>query len=172
MGLGTVLKTDWSFIWLGVGTSFLRMEYKQCTHCKRELPHDSFTFRDKSHTRLSSWCKDCQKQKTLEIRAANIDKYRAKDRENKNSTYKNKRTIINSYKECGCLICGEKEFVCLDFHHVDSNQKSFDIGKQFHIKAIETIISEIKKCVVLCANCHRKVHAGIIRLENYDTNTS
>ena len=25
MGLGTVLKTDWSFIWLGVGTSFLRV---------------------------------------------------------------------------------------------------------------------------------------------------
>lgn len=65
-----------------------------------------------------------------------------------------------------------KEFVCLDFHHIDSSQKSFDIGKQFHIKAIGTIINEIKKCVVLCANCHRKVHAGIIRLEDYDTNTS
>ena len=35
-----------------------------------------------------------------------------------------------------------------------------------------SIINEIKKCVVLCANFHRKVHACIIRLEDYDTNAS
>ena len=157
---------------LGVGTSFLRMEYKQCTHCKRILPYNSFTFRDKEHSRLSSWCKDCQKQKTIEIRASNIEKYKAKDRINKASAYKNKRNIINSYKSCGCLVCGEKEPVCLDFPHVDTKSKSFDIAKQFHIKAIETIINEIKKCVVLCANCHRKVHAGLIKLEEYDTTSS
>ena len=144
------------------------IERKVCPHCGRNLPYNSFTFTDKTHTKLSSWCKNCQKEKTKEIRASNIEKYRSKDRENKNNAYKKKRTIINSYKECGCVICGEKEPVCLDFHHINPSDKNFDIGKQFHIKATETIIKEIDKCVVLCANCHRKVHAGIIKLEDYD----
>jgi len=144
------------------------IERKICPHCGRNLPYSNFTFKDKTHTKLSSWCRDCQKEKAKEIRASNIEKYRSKDRENKSSAYKKKRGIINSYKECGCVICGEKEPVCLDFHHINPDDKNFDIGKQFHIKATETIIKEIHKCVVLCANCHRKVHAGIIKLEDYD----
>lgn len=144
------------------------IERKICPHCGRNLPYSNFTFKDKTHTKLSSWCRDCQKEKAKEIRASNIEKYRSKDRENKNRVYRKKRGIINSYKECGCVICGEKEPVCLDFHHINPDDKNFDIGKQFHIKATETIIKEIHKCVVLCANCHRKVHAGIIKLEDYD----
>lgn len=148
------------------------IERKVCPHCGRNLPYNSFTFKDKTHTKLSSWCKNCQKEKTKEIRASNIEKYRSKDRENKNNAYKKKRSIINSYKEGGCVVCGEKELVCLDFHHINPSDKNFDIGKQFHIKATETIIKEISKCVVLCANCHRKVHAGIIKLEDYGTDNA
>lgn len=68
--------------------------------------------------------------------------------------------VIFSKKKC--LICGES--VCLDFHHKDPNEKDFTIGKHRN-KSKENLIKEIEKCV--CANCHRKIHAGIINLEDY-----
>ena len=64
------------------------------------------------------------------------------------------------------MICGETEPVCLDFHHIDPNEKDFTIGKHRN-KSKENLMKEIEKCVCICANCHRKIHAGIINLENY-----
>ena len=104
---------------------------------------------------------------TLQSNSYNIEKYRKKARDNKNKFYKIKREKLNEYKKGGCIICGEKELVCLDFHHLDSSEKDFGIGKQFHIKQFSKIEEEIKKCVVLCANCHRKVHANIIKLQGW-----
>lgn len=143
----------------------IEMETKKCPHCNQILTIDNFSYKDKSHTKLSSWCKECIKEKSKEIRKNNIEKYRKKARDNKNKFYKIKREKLNEYKKGGCIICGEKELVCLDFHHLDSSEKDFDIGKQFHIKQFSKIEEEIKKCVVLCANCHRKVHANIIKLQ-------
>ena len=64
------------------------------------------------------------------------------------------------------MICNETEPVCLDFHHIDPNEKDFTIS-QHRSLGKEKLLAEIKKCVCLCSNCHRKVHAGIINLENY-----
>ena len=143
----------------------IEMETKKCPHCNQILTIDNLRNKDKCHTKLSSWCKECIKEKSKEIRKNNIEKYRKKARDNKNKFYKIKREKLNEYKKGGCIICGEKELVCLDFHHLDSSEKDFDIGKQFHIKQFSKIEEEIKKCVVLCANCHRKVHANIIKLQ-------
>ena len=73
------------------------------------------------------------------------------------------RAIINEAKAGGCFFCGEEEEVCLDFHHRNPAEKSFTIGNQVHL-APERIIAELAKCVVLCANCHRKLHAGLLSI--------
>lgn len=62
---------------------------------------------------------------------------------------------LESYKKTlSCLKCGNSDFRVLEFHHID--EKQFNIGdatnKGFSKKKI---ISEIEKCEVLCANCHR-----------------
>ena len=44
--------------------------------------------------------------------------------------------------------------------------------KKHRGKNREWLSQEIAKCVCLCANCHRKVHAGLIDLNNYITNES
>jgi hypothetical protein len=63
-------------------------------------------------------------------------------------------------------VCGELETCCLAFHHLDPAEKSFTIGS--HItRAYYTeadIRSEAAKCVVLCFNCHAKVHAELLDL--------
>lgn len=60
-------------------------------------------------------------------------------------------------KSIGCQKCGENDPICLDFHHL--NDKEFEIGISVngHV-SLARIEKEIAKCIVLCANCHRKLH--------------
>lgn len=68
-------------------------------------------------------------------------------------------------RESGCRLCGEREVVCLDFHHRDADEKDFTIGTaSARGYARAKILEEIAKCVVICSNCHRKLHAGIVTL--------
>jgi len=65
--------------------------------------------------------------------------------------------------DTGCIFCKEKEPSCLDFHHTD-NTKDKSVSYFAHAKSITKALKEIEKCIILCANCHRKLHAGIISL--------
>lgn len=56
-----------------------------------------------------------------------------------------------------CVHCGEADPVVLDFHHRDASQKKFQlIGSLCYSRSREAILSEVAKCDVLCANCHRR----------------
>lgn len=65
-----------------------------------------------------------------------------------------------------CVTCGYNNcFNALEFHHLDPTQKDFSFGKiRANAKSWESIVVEVKKCVLLCANCHREVHAGILNV--------
>jgi 5-methylcytosine-specific restriction endonuclease McrA len=80
----------------------------------------------------------------------------------------NKERIIKSRidrrNKLSCLVCGEDEATCLDFHHLDATQKDFTISQAFLYYGKDKIEKELSKCVVLCSNCHRKIHAKIIKL--------
>ena len=72
---------------------------------------------------------------------------------------------ILARKNGGCVICGEKDPVVIQFHHVDPKKKSFDIGFLLGSKMSEQRLEEeLDKCVPLCANCHMRVHAGTATL--------
>jgi hypothetical protein len=59
----------------------------------------------------------------------------------------------------GCSRCTEDNPACLEFHHVDEADKEMQIGRMVtHGYSRERIEEEIEKCIVLCANCHRKEH--------------
>ncbi len=59
-------------------------------------------------------------------------------------------------RSCGYNRCSS----ALEFHHVDPDEKDFSISK-WRQKSWEILVNEIKKCVLLCSNCHREVHAGL-----------
>lgn len=70
-----------------------------------------------------------------------------------------KDRIIQSFGgQCGQ--CGyNKSRNALDLHHLDPSQKEFGIGRiRANPKSWEKIVSELRKCVLLCANCHREFH--------------
>jgi hypothetical protein len=63
-----------------------------------------------------------------------------------------------------CAVCGLAEEWCLDLHHVDPSTKDRNISDLVWGSSWSRTWEEIQKCVVLCANCHRRVHAGKITL--------
>lgn len=56
-----------------------------------------------------------------------------------------------------CVDCGESDRRCLEFHHL--RDKLYNIGHMTGLKySLDELKAEIEKCVVVCANCHRKRH--------------
>jgi 5-methylcytosine-specific restriction endonuclease McrA len=56
----------------------------------------------------------------------------------------------------GCSLCDEKDVVCLEFDHVDPSTKVANIGQMRKNCTPEKLKTELDKCVVLCANCHKR----------------
>ena len=71
-------------------------------------------------------------------------------------------SFVNEWKESrGCIVCGESDPCCLDMHHTDSKKKDSDLSALVYGQSpLSTIVLELEKCVVVCASCHRKIHAG------------
>jgi hypothetical protein len=70
----------------------------------------------------------------------------------------NIQVFVDSLKT-KCVKCGEGRVYVIQFHHKDPNEKLFNIvtGARSH-KSKEDVIEEAKKCVCLCANCHKEFH--------------
>lgn len=65
-----------------------------------------------------------------------------------------------------CSICGYcKCNDVMEFHHLDPSTKETSWGQiRGSIKSWESIVEEMQKCVMLCSNCHKEVHAGISQI--------
>lgn len=60
-----------------------------------------------------------------------------------------------------CEICGYSKYAgALDLHHA-FGKKEFGMADKGYTRSWEKIREEVKKCVLLCANCHREVGGGI-----------
>jgi hypothetical protein len=71
-----------------------------------------------------------------------------------------RRKWLAEYKSgLSCAKCGESHPATLTFHHVKPSQKSFAVGDAITLKvSLRRLQDEIRKCEVLCANCHAKEH--------------
>lgn len=75
------------------------------------------------------------------------------------------KALAIEYKGGKCQVCGYKKYQgALDLHHIDPKQKEFNISKKGHSRSWERVKKEIDKCILVCANCHREVEAGIISM--------
>lgn len=70
------------------------------------------------------------------------------------------KAYVSSIKAGGCVICGERDLEVLDFHHVNPEEKKFHLSGSYANHGMQKVVAEVAKCVVLCANDHRRVHAG------------
>ena len=76
-----------------------------------------------------------------------------------------KAKIVLAMGGC-CQVCGYNRCNdALELHHINPEEKDFGFGRIMAIpKRLIEIIKELKKCILLCSNCHREIHAGIIEL--------
>ena len=72
-----------------------------------------------------------------------------------------KRLLIEAAGGC-CAICGYSRcVVSLHFHHVDPAAKSFALSVATG-KSLRAYQEELKKCVLVCANCHGEIETGMV----------
>jgi hypothetical protein len=83
-------------------------------------------------------------------------KYRMKSAPKDQYKRARRRHWLTLYKEAvGCSRCGYNENArALDFDHIDSTTKLFTIGNNY-TRNLKILFTEIRKCVIVCANCHR-----------------
>ena len=117
------------------------METKICTKCGKELPIEDFNWRSKKNGTRRSECKTCHTDFMKEV-------------------YENKKKTVSEIKKnLKCAKCGEEREYCLDFHHIDPNEKENTIARMTSNNyRLDAVLNEIKKCIVLCSNCHREFH--------------
>jgi transposase len=62
-----------------------------------------------------------------------------------------------------CNLCGYSRCIAaLEFHHLEPSEKRFSLSHRGVARSIEKARAEARKCMLLCANCHAEVEAGLV----------
>lgn len=88
-----------------------------------------------------------QQNKHSYIQSAKAHNLKAKQR--------NKQYILDYKLQHPCLDCGETNPIVLEFDHISDNKVDSVVQLALKPCSLNTLIKEIKKCEVVCANCHR-----------------
>ena len=127
---------------------------KECGGCGEWKPLADY-YADISHwDKCTSQCKACY--------AVYYAEHRELRRTRKEGYHLRWLQFINA-DTLACGVCGyHKMFEVLEFHHINSKEKKFNISYLFDLvcneKNQKIMTEELKKCRVLCANCHRELH--------------
>lgn len=128
---------------------------QKCYRCGELKPADEFNWRRKKKGQRDSFCRPCRSAYKKEHYAANRQQYidRASNRKRELAL---QRTVflIEFFRTHACVDCGEADPVVLEFDHL--RDKRFAIGGALATQNWQSILDEIDKCEVVCANCHRR----------------
>ena len=126
---------------------------KYCRYCNLDKLETEFSFRVPG--KLKNKCKQCVAAYTRLHYVANRTAYKLRATADRPQAAMRWKDFVSSLKVC-CSECGEDHPATLDFHHTDPNTKEHHPADLRGSKA--RFLAEIEKCVVLCSNCHRKLH--------------
>lgn len=140
------------------------MAEKRCSACKTKKPLAEFAKNRSRKDGLQTSCRPCDRERARRYYRENGVRMRAQIVASSARSRAAKRAWVRKHKaEHGCRFCEEDEPVALDLHHRDGTVKEFSIGagvaKDF---GWDRLRAEVAKCDVVCANCHRKFHAGLL----------
>jgi len=133
---------------------------KICSQCKQKKALTEFYKAKNKPSGVAYCCKKCSDASNKRTRDRSTKQYFAYRKNNKLKITEQ----CDSYKiQRGCKICGEKSHPSvLEMHHPDPTVKENNPSQLR--TSWKRWLSEAEKCIILCANCHRKVHAGIVSI--------
>lgn len=105
-------------------------------------------FKEKEAQRLSAKKHYLKNSDAIKARANDFKKVARK---------RNREYVDNFLKEHPCIDCGESDIVVLEFDHIGTDKElelSLAVNQCW---SLDKIKKEMKKCVVRCANCHRRI---------------
>ena len=118
-------------------------KYRLCPRCETKCKTEDF-YNKNGILYASIYCKQCATKQSM-------------------TRMKNFKIKCVEYKGGKCVVCGYKKYIgALEFHHLDRTQKSFNISNLRSYTFDQTVIDELDKCALVCANCHREVEAEIV----------
>ena len=132
------------------------MEEKFCRLCQTKKDIIEFSWKSKRKGLRQSYCKECQKIRSKKHYQNNTEKYIAKARKRNQEVLSQIQRYVWDYLSVHpCIDCGESDIVVLEFDHQgDKGFNLFEIIKER--SSLIKVKEEIEKCVVRCANCHRR----------------
>lgn len=127
---------------------------KICTRCGVEKTLEEFQKRSSAKDGHTNLCKPCKRQYDNKYYSNNLDRkdYIIKNRQK--AKLEAESYILEYLLNNPCIDCGESDPIVLEFDHVSGTKKeAISILKR---NGLKSIVEEIKKCEVRCANCHRR----------------
>lgn len=130
---------------------------KNCSKCKTDKPASEFHKNSRRSDGLQSYCKDCAKIRNADYYKATPERNSQRQATNTRRRRENTAKVIEYLATHPCVDCGNVDIRVLEFDHV-RGEKAGNIATMVgSCLSWETIFSEIAKCEVRCANCHRIV---------------
>jgi hypothetical protein len=144
--------------WSSINQRAKKTKSKKCLTCNKTKPISEFSIhsiRSTSEVKFHAHCRSCTRTKSRKYYAEHPEQQK-RVKTSRNEQREARRQFIWSYlSQNPCVDCGEADIRVLDFDHI-RGVKRFNVsgqGRAFGMKALQ---EEIDKCVVRCANCHRK----------------
>lgn len=127
-----------------------------CSRCQQDKEEAEFS--SKGRGKLQYFCRFCVNAYNKEYYAQNKARYIEKARRRNAQQRQILKSIIEEAKSRPCTDCGvQYPPWIMDFDHIDGAIKTDNIADMGRwAMSEETLLREIAKCEVVCANCHRQ----------------
>jgi protein-arginine kinase activator protein McsA len=129
---------------------------KICTICKKEKELIEFNKNKSRKDGLNTLCKQCSQKRSKKYYKENLEEHRVVVRNRTIQRRKlNQEKLLEFLKDQTCRDCGTNDYRVFEFDHI--NNDKFRNVSQLVVEGYgwDKIKTEMNKCEVVCANCHR-----------------
>lgn len=128
---------------------------RRCGRCEWEKPVDDFAWRRKALGQRDNYCRPCRAAYKQEHYLANRSRYIEQAQARKRVLVAERIEFLVAFlREHPCVDCGETDPVVLEFDHL--RDKKFGVAAGLRDREWQSVLNEMAKCEVVCANCHRR----------------
>lgn len=137
---------------------------KTCPKCWKTKPNADFNAHRSRRDGLQPECRNCQSDRGKKLYKSSQRRRRGMRRRNLAARRRARQWADEYLSKHPCVDCGEADVIVLEFDHVTGTKRDHVSTLVLMGASIGSIQSEVAKCEVRCANCHRRVtHARRLR---------